>query len=113
MIKYTTQPMKIEDIQYRQTSLDLPPDTNIVRPGYDFGGWYKTFPGWDATPMKITSSTNWNWKRDITAQAKWNPKDCTIRWNGNGGKWGSVLEKSTTTNCGHVLADITWFNNPP
>jgi hypothetical protein len=93
----------------------LPEDPK--RPGYSFQGWYRTFPGTYAKnaekQTRLTSSMNWTWNRDLTFTARWNPQNCTIRWNGNGGKWGSVLEKSTTTNCGHVLADITWFNNPP
>lgn len=103
--------MKIECIQYGQTSLGLPANANIIRQGYTFNGWYKTFPGWDATPMKITSSTRWDWKHDITAQAEWTAKSCNVTWDANGGKWtDGKIKKVTSTKVGTILGVVPLKN---
>ena len=88
------------------------------RPGYTFRGWYRTFPGFHSSheekQTELTSTTIWDWNRDLTFTARWTPQKCTITWDGNGGKWQSLTEQTeTNVNYGVVLGSLASFTNIP
>ena len=77
--RLTTKPY-VKNVESGQRVGGLP---TPKRPGYEFIGW---FNGED----QVTENTVWNWKRDMTFDAAWEPKTCTVVWDSNGGKWGSA-----------------------
>ena len=52
----------------------------------------------------------------MTFTARWEPQDCTITWDGNGGKWSDgESKKETRTKVGTVLSAVpsNFLNNEP
>ena len=97
VVKYTTKPLVL-DATIGETVVGFPSDEDVKRPGHGFHGWYRTFPGFHSSSAEkqtqITSDTTWNWERDLTFTARWEPQDCTITWDGNGGTWDQTKQRT-------------------
>ena len=71
------------------------------RMGYEFQGWFKTKSGlWNSQSnypymdqIKLEVNTTWEWKQDLTFEARWDPKKCTLTWDANGGKIDNATYK--------------------
>ena len=105
-----------------------------VRPGYRFAGWFKTYHGfWTEKPneypykeqIQLQSGDIWLWRRNATFEARWQPVNCKLTWDSNGGsqatrtdnnvKYGSVLGSLASisvvpTRTGYKF--LGWFTHP-
>ena len=87
--RLTTKPY-VKHVEFGQRVGGLP---TPKRPGYTFGGWFKTTSGfWTPSigqphngQLQVTEDTVWNWERDMTFEAAWEPILCTVKWDPNDG----------------------------
>ena len=125
----TTQPYVV-NVELNKSIGNLP---TPVRPGYTFNGWVIVqdgfWPQMTTYPYKsqiqLTNNMTWRWKQDATFWARWNPVNCTLTWDSNGGstatkvdrnvKYGSILGSLNSINIIPTRAGYTflgWFTHP-
>lgn len=129
-ITLTTKPYEI-NVRFNQSIGNLP---EPIRPGYTFKGWFKTYSGfWPEKPneypykeqIQLQSGDIWLWRRNATFEARWQPVNCTLTWDSNGGstttrvdrnvKYGSILGSLNSINIVPTRAGYTflgWFTHP-
>lgn len=111
----TTKPY-VKNVTFNQQIGYLP---SPVRPGYTFKGWFKTQGGfWTQMPntypykeqIQLQSGNNWLWKRNATFEARWQPVNCTLTWDGNGGLPKTWVDGSVPY--GSILGGMSNPNHP-
>lgn len=126
--RYVTSPYKIMDVRFNETLPSFPQPPK--RRGYTFCGWFKTESGY-WTPsrsedtgttkypykdqIELTGDTVWEWKRDATFEARWEPELEQLTWIGNGGVWNDNVSRQIDENVqfGYVIGGLASFTTPP
>lgn len=129
--RFTTKPY-VKNVEFGERVGELP---TPKRPGYTFDGWFKTTSGfWTPSigqphngQLQVTEDTVWNWERDMTFEAAWEPILCTVVWDPNDGSSQYVVKTDENIPYGSVLGGfdsieikpertgyefVGWFTHP-
>lgn len=72
----------------------LPSQTDLIKNGYIFEGWYQT-PTPNENSTQITENSYYAFSRNITIYAKWTGVSASITFKGNGSGYGTMATINT------------------
>ena len=97
------------ETQQVQKDAQIQKPVDPTKEGYTFQGWAYAYESGDSGDSWDFDNTEWYVTGDLTLTAKWEPIDCTVTFNANGGQFmdGTTTHTRDNVNYGTALDPVS------